>query len=152
MSAFADAIQRLLDSDVSVRRARARKQAERFGWPAAVAGFLARTNSAIRPATRTQPTRNPNPADDEPTRPGQAEPCRAGADGWCAMMPRNRGRAGAGAEPWPAIRFAALGDSVTLGIGDPMPQGGWRGWAALLADSLAPPDQVELSNLACPAR
>ncbi|HEX3390466.1 MAG TPA: SGNH/GDSL hydrolase family protein [Streptosporangiaceae bacterium] len=48
----------------------------------------------------------------------------------------------------PVMRFAALGDSVTLGIGDQMPQGGWRGWAALLAGSLAPPDQVELCNLA----
>jgi lysophospholipase L1-like esterase len=46
------------------------------------------------------------------------------------------------------MRFAALGDSVTLGIGDQLPQGGWRGWAALLAGSLAPPDQVELCNLA----
>ena len=48
----------------------------------------------------------------------------------------------------PVMRFAALGDSVTLGIGDQMPHGGWRGWAALLAGSLAPPDQVELCNLA----
>src|ERR1700685_3628513 len=48
----------------------------------------------------------------------------------------------------PVMRFAALGDSVTLGIGDQLPQGGWRGWAALLADSLAPPDQVGLCNLA----
>jgi GDSL-like Lipase/Acylhydrolase family/GLTT repeat (6 copies) len=32
--------------------------------------------------------------------------------------------------------FAALGDSITLGVGDPVPGGGWRGWAALLADSL----------------
>ena len=39
-AAFADAIQDLLDSDVAVRRARARARAERFGWPAAVAGFL----------------------------------------------------------------------------------------------------------------
>ena len=31
------------------------------------------------------------------------------------------------------IRFAALGDSVTSGYGDPMPGGGWRGWAVLLA-------------------
>jgi lysophospholipase L1-like esterase len=46
------------------------------------------------------------------------------------------------------VRFAALGDSVTVGLGDPMPHGGWRGFAALLADSLAPPDQVEMSNLA----
>ena len=32
--------------------------------------------------------------------------------------------------------FAALGDSITLGVGDPAPEGGWRGWAALLAQSL----------------
>ena len=32
--------------------------------------------------------------------------------------------------------FAALGDSITLGVGDPAPGGGWRGWAALLAQSL----------------
>jgi lysophospholipase L1-like esterase len=50
-------------------------------------------------------------------------------------------------------RFAALGDSITLGIGDPVaaPGGGrqagraWRGWAALLADGL--PD-AELHILA----
>ena len=45
------------------------------------------------------------------------------------------------------VRFAALGDSVTLGIGDQMPHGGWRGWAALLAGA-GPPDRVELCNLA----
>jgi len=32
--------------------------------------------------------------------------------------------------------FAALGDSITLGVGDPAPGGGWRGWAAFLAESL----------------
>ncbi|MCO8272789.1 hypothetical protein M1L60_19525 [Actinoplanes sp. TRM 88003] len=37
------------------------------------------------------------------------------------------------------IRFAALGDSVTSGYGDPMPGGGRRGWAALLADVLPDP-------------
>ena len=49
--------------------------------------------------------------------------------------------------------YVALGDSITLGIGDPIrlppapsEQGrgkgkrGWRGWAALLADSLIDPD------------
>ena len=51
-------------------------------------------------------------------------------------------------DPGQAVRFAALGDSVTAGLGDPMPGGGWRGWAALLAGSLAPPGQVEFSNLA----
>jgi lysophospholipase L1-like esterase len=53
-----------------------------------------------------------------------------------------------GPGPAPAIRFAALGDSVTAGLGDPMPEGGWRGWAALLAESLAPPGDVQFSNLA----
>lgn len=32
--------------------------------------------------------------------------------------------------------FVALGDSTTVGIGDPTPGGGWRGWAGLLAESL----------------
>jgi lysophospholipase L1-like esterase len=46
--------------------------------------------------------------------------------------------------------FTALGDSITLGVGDPVPPAGqerraWRGWAALLADSM--PDPV-LHNLA----
>jgi len=42
-------------------------------------------------------------------------------------------------------RFAALGDSITVGMGDPAPGGGWRGWATLLAGTLAQP---ELHNLA----
>ncbi|WP_433381858.1 SGNH/GDSL hydrolase family protein [Actinoplanes sp. CA-142083] len=40
-------------------------------------------------------------------------------------------------------RFAALGDSVTSGYGDPMPGGGWRGWAVLLAEALG----AEFHNL-----
>ncbi|MFD7644443.1 SGNH/GDSL hydrolase family protein [Kitasatospora sp. NPDC059795] len=44
------------------------------------------------------------------------------------------------------VRFAALGDSLTEGVGDPVP-GGWRGWAALLAPSLSP-DPVDFRNLA----
>ncbi len=52
-------------------------------------------------------------------------------------------------EPGPATRYAALGDSVTLGIGDRMPHGGgWRGWAPLLADALGSSGQVEMRNLA----
>ena len=35
--------------------------------------------------------------------------------------------------------FAALGDSITVGMGDPVPAGGWRGWAALLAGTLDQP-------------
>ncbi len=38
------------------------------------------------------------------------------------------------------MRIAALGDSITLGIGDPARTGGWRGWAALLAESLSDND------------
>ncbi|MEV5279141.1 SGNH/GDSL hydrolase family protein [Streptomyces sp. NPDC051994] len=34
--------------------------------------------------------------------------------------------------PLEGLRFAALGDSLTEGVGDPV-AGGWRGWAALLA-------------------
>ncbi|MDP4503439.1 SGNH/GDSL hydrolase family protein [Nonomuraea turcica] len=45
------------------------------------------------------------------------------------------------------IRIVALGDSVTVGLGDSVPG---RGWAGLLAESLAP---AELTNLAtCGAR
>ncbi|MFF1961388.1 SGNH/GDSL hydrolase family protein [Streptomyces sp. NPDC058220] len=36
------------------------------------------------------------------------------------------------------LRFAALGDSLTAGVGDPVP-GGWRGWAALLGGGSAEP-------------
>ncbi|MGW3341844.1 SGNH/GDSL hydrolase family protein [Nonomuraea rubra] len=43
------------------------------------------------------------------------------------------------------IRMAALGDSVTVGIGDPV-RG--RGWAGLLAESLAASGPVEPANLA----
>ncbi|MEU9891246.1 SGNH/GDSL hydrolase family protein [Sphaerisporangium sp. NPDC051011] len=46
------------------------------------------------------------------------------------------------------VRLVALGDSVTVGMGDPLPGGGWRGWAALLAESLAPDGEVRFSNLA----
>jgi lysophospholipase L1-like esterase len=44
------------------------------------------------------------------------------------------------------IRFVALGDSITVGLGDQMPDRSWRGWAALLAQSL--PGEVEFHNLA----
>src|SRR5262249_19957543 len=55
-------------------------------------------------------------------------------------------------------RFTALGDSITLGIGDPIRRnaradtGGraWRGWAALLAGGLPVPElHVLASNWAC---
>ena len=47
------------------------------------------------------------------------------------------------------LRFAALGDSATFGIGDPTPTG-WRGWARLLAESLASSYDVSACHLAVP--
>ncbi|MGW7468662.1 SGNH/GDSL hydrolase family protein [Streptomyces xantholiticus] len=37
------------------------------------------------------------------------------------------------------LRFAALGDSLTAGVGDPV-EDGWRGWAALLAGGVGSAD------------
>lgn len=34
------------------------------------------------------------------------------------------------------MKYVALGDSITAGFGDPLPTGEWRGFAALLAESL----------------
>ncbi|MFF2506879.1 SGNH/GDSL hydrolase family protein [Streptomyces sp. NPDC058067] len=46
------------------------------------------------------------------------------------------------------LRFVALGDSLTEGVGDPVGDT-WRGWAALLAAGLAPDGvPVEFHNLA----
>jgi lysophospholipase L1-like esterase len=45
-----------------------------------------------------------------------------------------------------SVRFVALGDSLTEGVGDPVGDG-WRGWAALLAGGLAE-ESVEFTNLA----
>jgi lysophospholipase L1-like esterase len=45
------------------------------------------------------------------------------------------------------LRFAALGDSATVGIGDPVP-GGWRGWSRLLAAALATAYDLSYCNLA----
>ncbi|MEU8786387.1 SGNH/GDSL hydrolase family protein [Streptomyces sp. NPDC048637] len=55
---------------------------------------------------------------------------------------------GGGRSPAPGC-FVALGDSLTEGLGDPVPGGGWRGWAALLAEALvARSGSVPLVNLA----
>ncbi|MFD7444899.1 SGNH/GDSL hydrolase family protein [Streptomyces sp. NPDC059909] len=46
------------------------------------------------------------------------------------------------------LRFAALGDSLTEGVGDRV-DGAWRGWAALLAQGLGEPARpAEFRNLA----
>ena len=48
--------------------------------------------------------------------------------------------------------FVALGDSITVGIGDPAPDGGWRGWAALLAATMPQSDMHNLATLGAQAR
>ena len=47
------------------------------------------------------------------------------------------------------LRFAALGDSTTHGIGDPVADG-WRGWARLLAEATAGAHPMSFCNLAVP--
>jgi lysophospholipase L1-like esterase len=47
------------------------------------------------------------------------------------------------------VRFAALGDSVTFGLGDPV-IGGVRGWASLLAEAIGHDHDVSFCNLARP--
>jgi lysophospholipase L1-like esterase len=49
-------------------------------------------------------------------------------------------------------RIVALGDSITLGMGDPGPGGDWRGWARLLADGLPDPDLQNLAVLGAQAK
>lgn len=47
------------------------------------------------------------------------------------------------------VRFVALGDSASCGVGDPVP-GGWRGWARILADAIAVDHHVSFCKLAVP--
>jgi lysophospholipase L1-like esterase len=49
-------------------------------------------------------------------------------------------------------RFVALGDSITVGMGDPAPGGGWRGWAELLTGSLHRGEMHNLATLGAMAR
>jgi lysophospholipase L1-like esterase len=49
-------------------------------------------------------------------------------------------------------RIVALGDSITTGMGDPAPGGGWRGWARLLADGLPDPELRNLAALGAQAK
>jgi lysophospholipase L1-like esterase len=46
------------------------------------------------------------------------------------------------------LGLVALGDSTTVGIGDPVPGSLWRGWSRLLADELAATHHLNYANLA----
>jgi lysophospholipase L1-like esterase len=58
-------------------------------------------------------------------------------------------RAGSSGVALSYVRYAALGDSVTYGLGDPI-SGGWRGWARLLADAIAQDHNVSFFTTARP--
>jgi lysophospholipase L1-like esterase len=45
------------------------------------------------------------------------------------------------------VRFVALGDSASCGVGDPTPDG-WRGWARILADAIGVNHHVSFCKLA----
>jgi len=47
------------------------------------------------------------------------------------------------------VRFVALGDSASCGVGDRTPDG-WRGWARILADAIAADHHVSFCKLAVP--
>ena len=47
------------------------------------------------------------------------------------------------------VRFVALGDSASCGVGDPTPQG-WRGWAEILADAIGAAHHVSFYKVAVP--
>ncbi|GAA3661747.1 SGNH/GDSL hydrolase family protein [Nocardioides ginsengisoli] len=48
-----------------------------------------------------------------------------------------------------SVRFVALGDSASCGVGDPTPDG-WRGWAQILAEAMAVDHDVAFRKLAIP--
>ncbi|SFF56233.1 Lysophospholipase L1 [Actinacidiphila alni] len=80
--------------------------------------------------------------------PAGARP-HGGASCAAEVAPGGHGPFGLGNRPTGELRFAVLGDSVSEGVGDPLPGGGWRGWAALLAEGLAArPEGTRLLNLA----
>lgn len=84
---------------------------------------------------------------------GSVHSASAGAGHLLAGVRSRAPFAGTRTKPSEPVRFAALGDSVTVGLGDPMPQGGCRGWAVLLAEAMAPAESLELGNFArCGAR
>jgi len=60
-----------------------------------------------------------------------------------------RGRTGQFTGERSYVRFAALGDSATHGLGDLVGES-WRGWARILADAIGEDHDVSFCNLAIP--
>lgn len=125
--AYADAIERLLARQRSLRRSLARAQAERFGWSGAVEGFLRAHDVTGGPPGRSDPRRSQvAPAAgrycvvDEPTGGGGAvhEPTGRGD-----AMDELAGRTSAMGEP--AGRTSAVGEPAgrTSAVGEPAASG-----------------------------
>ncbi len=110
----------VLDRPERARRSAARARAERYGWPAAVQAFLAVHQALAEDVSEISDV-------------GCARGC-----GLCELWGRMEAN---------MTTFVALGDSITVGMGDPAPGGGWRGWAALLAATLPQPDVHNLATL-----
>jgi len=60
-----------------------------------------------------------------------------------------RGRTGQFTGEGSYVRFAALGDSATHGLGDLVGES-WRGWARILADAIGEDHDISFCNLAIP--
>jgi alpha-1,6-mannosyltransferase len=144
------------------RRATARARAEHFGWPAAVRAFLAihealvadeagggdrLTAGEARPGNRlTAGEARPGNRLTADEAGGRGPLVHEVVDGVASGGGR-RNRCPDRAEA-DMTTFVALGDSITVGMGDPAPEGGgWRGWAALLGASLQQPVMHNLATL-----
>lgn len=98
-----------------------------------------RASEAATPRTAPGPGRESGPARPAETGAGGAAEGVAPSVASREIVPGARGpgvaRAAALARP---LRYAALGDSLTEGVGDRV-AGAWRGWAALLAAGIGEP-------------
>jgi lysophospholipase L1-like esterase len=65
---------------------------------------------------------------------------------WPGRKPVSRALSSGGRRSY--VRFVALGDSATCGVGDPAYDGSWRGWARILAGAIAEDHDLSFCNLA----
>ncbi|WP_234357198.1 SGNH/GDSL hydrolase family protein [Streptomyces sp. NBRC 110028] len=134
------------DADAVAQRARHAESADRACAPGG--GRTAAPGSAVPPGPAAPP-RHVVPSGPaaarrgaRPTPDGSARPAVPTGNGRCPSASASGAATGpqpaapeadgdaASAPAVPTTRFAALGDSLTEGLGDPVTGGGWRGWAA----------------------
>src|SRR6266702_5011386 len=133
-------------------RSRLLRRAARAGLPVTFTGFLPGRADLAALLASADVVLAPGPAGRRPG-PGGAVRLgrgRARLPRRARCQPEGPGRPGGQGQDraeGAMTRFAALGDSITVGMGDPVPGGGWRGWAALLAGSLPQPEVHNLATL-----